>query len=159
MTVIAWDGKTLAADKQATNCGNPYKVTKIYKLLEGPDAGALVAFSGSGVHAFELLEWFRNGRVKEMFPKSRAHDPDDGAGAIFIDCKKKIHLYTHYSPFAEVIEESLYARGSGRDYALAVLHLGETAKRAVEVACALDVSCGLGIDTLTLGVRSNSRNG
>ena len=37
-----------------------------------------------------------------------------------------------------------------RDFALAAMHLGKSAREAVEVACALDVFCGNGIDTLEL---------
>ena len=145
MTVIAFDGKTVAADKQSTNCGNPSKVTKIFHV-----PGGIVAFSGSGVHAVELLPWFKDSRNPETFPKSRSNDADDAAGAMFIDRARRIYLYTAYSPYPELIEMPIYARGSGRDYALAVLSLGYDAVKAVEVACNLDVFCGMGIDALSI---------
>lgn len=142
MTVIAWDGKTLAADKRSTICGNPSTVTKIHRV-----PGGLVGFSGSGSHAMELLAWFKAGAPVESFPKPR---DEDGAGSLFIASDGQIRLYSATSPYYEVLEQPFYARGGGRDYALAALYLGKTAREAVEVACALDTGCGNGIDTLTL---------
>jgi hypothetical protein len=43
MTCIAWDGKTLAADKQATSVGRGITTTKIYRV-----GACLVALAGSG---------------------------------------------------------------------------------------------------------------
>lgn len=52
MTIIAWDGKTLAADKRGTVAGMAYTVTKIHRLPDG-----LVAFDtgcGNGIDTLEL---------------------------------------------------------------------------------------------------------
>lgn len=142
MTVIAWDGKTLAADKRCTIAGYPATSTKIHRV-----PGGLVGFSGCAVHAAELLHWFRNGRDPEDFPK---RDEETGCGSLLITDTGEILLFTHHSGFPEQIEGAFFARGAGRDYALAAMHLGHDARTAVEVACALDTSCGNGIDTLTL---------
>lgn len=142
MTCIAWDGKTLAADKRATNAGVAYAVTKIHRLPDG-----LVAFSGDGAHASELLNWFFGARNPETYPR---RDEDTGAGALQISQRGQIFLYSPACAFPERIESTIFARGSGRDFALAAMHLGKTAREAVEVACAFDVYCGNGIDTLTL---------
>ena len=142
MTVIAWDGKTLAADKRATNCNLASTVTKVHRLPDG-----LVAFSGGGAHASELLNWFFGARNPDTYPR---RDGDDGAGSLFIKADGTIFVYSATNPFPERIEDRFCARGSGRDYALAAMHLGCDARKAVEVACEFDVSCGNGIDTLTL---------
>lgn len=141
MTVIAWDGRTLAADKRGTIAGMAYTVTKIHRVR-----GELVAFSGSGSHAAEILEWFKGDRKPETFP--RRTDADEAAGMLVIDKDRRVLQYAWNCPYPEMIEGSFYARGAGRDYAMAAMHLGKTAREAVEVACAFDVSCGNGIDTL-----------
>lgn len=143
MTVIAWDGKTLAADKAATICGHAHTVTKIYRIPDG-----LVGFSGNGGGAMALLEWFRNGRKIADWPKYQDKD-DTSAGAMFIDREGRQFNYGS-TPFPEPVEDRFGAMGAGRDYALAAMHLGCDACRAIEVACALDVTCGNGIDTLGL---------
>jgi ATP-dependent protease HslVU (ClpYQ) peptidase subunit len=142
MTVIAWDGKTLAADKRGTVAGMAYTVTKIHRLPDG-----LVAFTGGGAHAAELLNWFFGARDPATYPRCES---DEGAGSVKVDLDGKIFMYSAANPFPERIESPYFARGSGRDYAMAAMYLGCDARRAVEVACAFDVACGNGIDTLEL---------
>jgi len=142
MTCIAWDGKTLAADKRGTCAGMRYTVTKIHRLPDG-----LVAFSGGGAHASELLNWFFGARDPAAYPRC---EDDGGAGALMVNESGVIFMYSADNPFPERIESAFFARGSGRDYAMAAMYLGCDARRAVEVACAFDVNCGGGIDTLTL---------
>lgn len=142
MTVIAWDGKTLAADKRGTVAGMAYAVTKIHRLPDG-----LVAFSGGGAHAAELLNWFFGARNPAAYPRC---DDEGGAGALHINQDGRIFMYSAANPFPERIEEAFFARGAGRDYAMAAMHLGCDARRAVEVACVFDTGCGSGIDTLVL---------
>jgi ATP-dependent protease HslVU (ClpYQ) peptidase subunit len=151
LTIIAWDGTTLAADKRGTNYGYPTTTTKIHRV-----PGGLVGFSGCGAHAAELLEWFKAGRPADKYPKTTE---DRSAGSMFITEDCSILQYTYDNEHPETIEDKFYARGSGRDYALAAMHLGHDARRAVEVACALDTSCGNGIDTLELQSQTGvSRN-
>ena len=142
MTVIAWDGRTLAADKRGTVAGMAYAVTKLHRVRDG-----LIAFSGGGAHAAELLQWFNGDRDPSNYPR---RGDDDGAGTIHIDQNGRIFMYAAASPFPELIEAPFFARGAGRDYAMAAMHLGCDARRAVEVACVFDIGCGNGIDALDL---------
>ncbi|MRW82888.1 hypothetical protein GJ698_02135 [Pseudoduganella sp. FT26W] len=144
MTIIAWDGKTLAADKQSTCAGHGSTVTKIFRTTFG-----LVGFAGKASHARALLVWFNSGAILERWPVSP--DRDNWADAIVICPNGEVREYVgngggHY----ELVEDNFCAMGGGRDYALAAMFLGKSAKEAVEVACALDITCGKGIDTLEL---------
>ncbi len=143
MTVIAWDGKTLAADKQSTAAGYAYAVTKIHRVPSG-----IVAFSGNSTHAAALLNWFKGDMDPKCYPTEATYD--DGAGSVLVTNAGELFLYDSKIAFPEKIESKYFARGSGRDYALAALYLGKSAREAVQVACALDVYCGMGIDTLEL---------
>lgn len=140
MTVIAWDGTTLAADKASTIAGLRLTVTKVFKVY-----GKLIAFSGDANDAMQLLAWFKAGADPATYPK--ALERNETAGYVFDgSCVLKYTKSAH----PERIEDKLFAAGSGRDYALAAMHLGFDAKRAVEVACHFDSGCGNGMDTLTL---------
>lgn len=143
MTVIAYKDGVLAADKAATWAGYRNTVTKIHRV-----PGGLVALCGDGDCALELLQWFRDGRVIADWPKAQ-RDKDDRGSAVFIDSDGRCLTYDK-TPYPQHNEQPFYSIGSGRDYALAAMHLGHDARRAVEVACALDINCGNGIDTLTL---------
>lgn len=143
MTVIAFDGKTLAADKQASFGGLLRTVTKIHRI------GSLLV-GGSGEVAFigNMLEWIRNGRDPATFPASQ-RDKDDWQPIMVVEPDGCMLIYER-SPHPVRWQDRFGAIGSGRDYAMAAMHLGRSAAEAVGVACALDAGCGNGIDTLEL---------
>lgn len=140
MTCIAWDGKTLAADKAASNSGHSTTVTKIYRVGSG-----IVALAGDEAALMAGLAWLRGVRNPAEYPDVM-NTTDSVMWEILPGDFKR---YTT-GPFPARVESERLALGSGRDYALAAMHLGCDARRAVEVACALDNFCGNGIDTLTL---------
>ena len=143
MTVIVWDGHTLAADKRTVNSG--YKggiVTKVYRW-----DGGLCAFAGDLDVGVQMVHWLRDGAKSADFPKQQAEKAASAFMVIYAD--GRVAKY-ETMPVPLFFESPVSAMGSGRDYAYAALHLGCDARRAVEVACALDASCGNGIDTLTL---------
>ena len=142
MTIIAWDGTTLAADKLGCNAEYGRAVTKIYKTPEG-----LVGFAGRGDRLMELLHWFREGRDITKYPEFQTED--DNLGAMFIDKESRIWQYGKGAQ-PLLIEEPFDAIGSGRDYALALMSVGYSASKAVEITSKLCVSCGKGVDTLIL---------
>lgn len=148
MTCIAWDGKTLAADKMATSVGYGYTVTKLARLRDG----AIAAFSGDGDHAMALLAWLNAARDPREYPELQK---DNDTCAIVVKCDGSVWSYGK-TPYAQRIECAVYAMGHGRDFALAGMHCGLSARDAVELACRLDVFCGNGIDTLTLDATQNA---
>ena len=59
MTTIAWDGKTLAADKLASYGELRTTVTKIFRLSDGSLVGGAAKFdpaTGNGVDALDLAQ-------------------------------------------------------------------------------------------------------
>jgi len=142
MTVIAFDGKTLAADKRSSSNSVIHVITKIHRI-----GNLLVAHSGPVDFGLVMVEWVRSGRVPEKFPASQRGS--DWAPVLVIEADGSMSSYNQ-APYPIRWEGRFGAIGSGREYALAAMHLGKTAAEAVAVACALDPSCGNGIDTLTL---------
>ena len=68
MTVIVWDGKTLAADKRMTwSYTISPQVTKISREVKGE---VLVGLTGVSSVALEVLNWWRNGADVEKYPAS-----------------------------------------------------------------------------------------
>jgi ATP-dependent protease HslVU (ClpYQ) peptidase subunit len=131
----------LAADRGSTHVGYMRAVTKIFRVPTG-----IVGFAGDGALALELLDWFKKGMVATDYPKSLA---ESGTSAMYVDMNNRCWSYGK-NPFPELCEDSFDAMGSGRDYALAAMYLGKSASEAVEVAIALDSSCGKGIDVLRI---------
>lgn len=143
MTVVAWDGHTLAADKQAEAAGYKFSVTKIEK-----HNGHLLFSSGGYDVLKELFHWYKTGADPEKWPEVQK-DKEEWGVLMVVTPEKQIIRYER-RPYPFAVEEKFFSVGSGRDYALAAMHLGCTAEKAVEVACKFSPSCGLGIDVLTL---------
>lgn len=141
MTVIAWDGTALAADKRAISGGGIARtVTKIVR-----HEGALLGITGCWDTGAEMLAWWRDGAKPADFPKTAR---EDKATLIVIDAQG-IRIWCT-GPYPMWIEAERCAWGSGRDFAEAVMHLGLPAEMAVRVACEFQSDCGNGIDVLAL---------
>lgn len=140
MTVIAWDGKTLAADKRMVNCGRGSTCTKLYRVGENA-----VAFSGDADGGREMLVWFRAGADPDKFPARCRHEKD---WTLMVVANKDGLCFYERTPYPVQVEDPFFAAGSGGDYAMAAMHLGKTAREAAEIACLFDTGCGNGIDEL-----------
>lgn len=142
ITVIAWDGKTLAADKRATCAGLIRTATKIRRI--GP---LLVAGSGDFDMVVAAFVWVEGGRKPEEFTAAM-RDKDTSADILVIE-EGRVLKYER-TPYPMVFEDEHFAMGSGRDYAMAAMYMGGDARTAVLVASALESSCGNGVDTLKI---------
>jgi hypothetical protein len=142
MTCIAWDGKTLAADKRTNSAGIGLTTRKVHRT---PD-GLLVAGAGDTHVIHEMHRWFDEGRDPSKLPESQKGA--DFADFLCID-RGRVLLYGKGPVPFEIFDEKT-AIGSGRDFALAAMYLGKTAEEAVAVAIHFNTNCGNGIDTLEL---------
>lgn len=143
MTVIAWDGQTLAADKRCSYGGMVCTVTKIFRI-----GNLLVAGAGDFPHVLAMVEWVRRGRDPADFPVAQG-SKDDWQPLLVIEPGGKALIYER-TPYPVHYEQDYMTLGSGREYARAALHMGADAVEAVRVASALDVNCGNGVDILEL---------
>lgn len=146
MTCIAWDGRTLAADKQTTVAGMRITTTKLYLTV----SGLLVGGAGDTHEIKQGYKWFEDGRQQHAMPPCMA--TSDGPEFIVIEQKLSRTLVLVYGrgpvPF-EVLDRQ-FAIGSGRDFAMAAMYCGKSAASAVEVAIHFNTGCGRGVDTMRL---------
>lgn len=140
VTTIAWDGKTLAADSRITSGGLPSYVTKAWRL---PD-GRLLGCAGSMASAHAVYRWLAEGGDKPSAPKDftamRITNRIDGPHIEIAD--EGMDFYR--------IHAAKWAIGSGRDFAIAVMALGRSAREAVEIAAQFDIYTGLPLIELPL---------
>lgn len=143
MTVIAWDGVSIAADKRAV-CGNMVcTTTKLRKLPNGE----ILAWSGNQAAGELVAQWYAKGATPETWPPCQG---DDKTWARLIVVSRSGASFYEQQPIAIKIEDSFMAWGCGADLARAALHCGKTAKEAVEVACLYDNGCGNGVDVFEI---------
>ena len=137
MTVIAWDGETLAADQRAS-LGSFYRTTqKIFVVRD-----CLVGYAGDSDYAEALLEWYRTGADPEKYPNM--DNKDAWRSLLVIEPSKKILKYER-TPYPVRFPHQQFAIGSGRDFAMMAMRLGKTAAEAVELTAEFDSGCGNGV--------------
>lgn len=144
MTVIAWDGRTLAVDRQSTHAGLRRGVQK-YRKLKG---GGIVAWCGALTAGLIMAEWYEAGADLSKYPKCQ--DSDDNAEIVVIRPRGAILTYDLHPAAIKYPRSRPWAWGCGRDYALGALAHGATAIEAVKIASKFDTHCGMGVDWHTL---------
>jgi hypothetical protein len=136
VTTCAWDGKTLAADTRANSGGMPYQTLKVYKLSDG----RLYAGCGAAEDLQAVRIWLESGGDKPT--------PKDFVGLVIGPNRQWSRYEDKLVPIP--VQNSFHAVGSGRDYAIAAMHLGKTAREAVELACLYDIYTGSPITEVSL---------
>lgn len=142
MTTIAWDGTTLAADKQITEgsraCG---LMTKIGRL--GPDK--LWALTGPASVGMQVVGWLEGVRPKP--------DPWPEKAEVFIIHRDgQVEGYENCAtPYPQ--DPGPFTAGSGGPVAHGAMLAGSDAYVAVALASMVDIYTGGGIDTLTFEVQ------
>jgi hypothetical protein len=138
MTTIAWSAQhgQLAGDRLGNSGGVPIELGKIWEI-----EGELVGIAGVYEDAMAFLQWLRNGEEPGSKPEL-----DESFKALVIR-DSKCYRYEH-KLFPFQILEPYHATGSGRDFALASMHLGKNAREAVEIAALFDLETGKGVDCL-----------
>lgn len=142
MTTIAWDGKTLAADRQATS-GNGTKrsVCKIHRCGK-----YLYAGSGELAETLFVAEWIRRGAKTSERPCFDSDGPPRGIAILL--SSKKAFCVEGTRQYLTPILDPFTACGSGLEYALAAMSLGFSAEIGVRTAHKFDAFTGDAVDVV-----------
>jgi len=146
LTTIAFDGRSVAADRQMTIGGTAIKspFPKIKRvMIEG--VKSICGFSSGNVcHVMPVLEWLQQGCPDER------PDISDAKDFSLILVNRAGVFYSTESLNLVPIGNIPWAIGSGADFALGAMAAGASAKRAVMLTMQLDTSTGMGFDVLPL---------
>jgi ATP-dependent protease HslVU (ClpYQ) peptidase subunit len=128
MTVIAWDGQTLAADRMGMHGDLINTQTKIWRSM-----AALLA----------MKEWYEAGATTTDFPEIQK---TENWAHLVVVVKGKLFYYeqTHHRMKCE---DRCKAFGVGREFAMGAMLAGATAVRAVELTGNWIGGCGRGVDS------------
>ena len=129
MTVIAWDGVTVAADSMANEDGLSSTVTKLHTFKDGvlADVGELWACAA-------MRAWLTGDGA---FPNVSGAD----ASLIVFGPLGEVQEYQS-TPYPLEEFSAPYAWGCGRDLALGAMLAGATAVEAARIACERSIYCG-----------------
>jgi ATP-dependent HslUV protease subunit HslV len=143
MTTIAWDGKTLAADRRFSN-GSAI-TGSLTKIVQRKKDGAMCGVSMNIALGRRFQKWFLAGERGERPELSRG---EEWTRALVVYPGGKLVVHEPEGSFD--IDSGRYAFGSGMEFALGAMAMGAFADRAVEIAAMYDANTGNGVDTLEL---------
>lgn len=143
MTVIAWDGETLAADRLAHSEGLRNTVCKLRAVRDG-----IIGFSGDLTACLEFVAWYEAGAIPSEYPAYMRDTKECPVNALLIR-EGRIFKFD-CTPFPCEFHDKRMVIGSGRDFALAAMHLGSSAIKAVQITNELCTTCGNGVDWMRL---------
>ena len=140
MTVIAWDGQTLAADRQSTFGGTPARTKKVFRVRRR-ETGEVVLFGCAGDTGCcqAYARWARGEGERPPTLRNLLIMAIDEKGRIWC-AQEDLNWYR--------IGAKFWALGSGANYALAAMACNRGAVAAVKIAQRFDVNCGFGVDSV-----------
>ena len=137
MSTIAFDGKMISADRQASQDSWKYPVMKLFRIRwNGFDC--VLGVVGHYQDGLLVRDWLENGGDKPVVNK-------DTFAALLI---KKGVCYRMEEKLVMWSVEAPHALGSGRDFALGAMCCGKTAEESIAIASQFDPGSGLGVDTI-----------
>ncbi len=136
MSVVAWDGRTVAADRRVTENDVPHLCRKVFRTKHGE----ILAFVGGFDHGLSLVRWYKSGGNAAKFPKARKAD----SATLIVFSKTRVYEFDG-SPRAMPVSDKFMAWGSGKGPALGAMAMGADARRAVKIAGRYNVNCGMGV--------------
>lgn len=141
MSIIAWDGMYLAADKCSIGGFNYGTITKIFKIRN-----SLVGIAGTTIMMPQLLKWIED---PENVPMPESQKNSETFSLIMeITEDRKIRIYEN-APLPWTNEIDKWAIGSAADMAIGAMHAGASALEAVSICSKYAPHCGMGMDVLT----------
>lgn len=139
MTVIAWDGETLAADRQRSMYNTPIPCRKVFRINAPDGSRYLVGCAGDSFGIATYIRWAQG--------KGDRPITIGDTNIMSIDESRRVWLAERELNWV-CLGKRKWAIGCGADYALAVMTFGGTAVEGIRVASKLDHRCGLGVNTV-----------
>jgi 20S proteasome alpha/beta subunit len=150
MTVIAYDGKSLAADRLCVTGDTLSTAKKLFRISDT----VAVSVCGGESACQALLDWIRARDTDNPAPWPECQKTDDWASLIIAGpdgC-----CYYNREPHPVGVIDKFAAWGVGREAALGAMAMGADAKRAVEIASEWVCGCGRGVDVVRLSMPAGS---
>jgi len=151
MSIVVWDGTTLAADCAMWLSNVKYKVQKIRKInTRGIFPHALVGAVGTPSFVSAGLRFIESGFLKEARPDYKEYDDIKANDVYFIliTPEKKVFFFDAMFNATEVFEQRA-ALGAAAETAIGALDAGATAREAVEICIRRTDYAGLGVEEIS----------
>lgn len=141
MTVIATDGKVIAADSRT--CSGDLVLNDATRKLVRCKDGSVAGVAGEATSCALVREWLVAGEDMSAIPDHPRH-PDEEGGSRFkaLILRPGGRLQFMDAAFTAIDAQPPFAIGSGGDVALGAMLAGKSAEQAVKIAMRSVTSCG-----------------
>jgi|TARA_R110000744_G_scaffold173945_4_gene292690 hypothetical protein len=148
MSIVVWDGTTLATDRAATDGTTKWRATKAWRHTT--DAGTPLILSGVGPlqTILAMKNWMVEGADQNRFPSAQLAP----LFCHFLVVSPTGLIRYEQSPLPIDHHRCKCAFGEGAPFAYGAMAMGASAAKAVEIANQHSVYCGLGVDTYNLPI-------
>lgn len=145
MSVIAWDGNCIAADKRIVNEYTVFTGNKLVEVMR-ESTRYIVGWVGMRSQGLLLLQWFQQGEHIEDWPKCQTKE--EWTRFVVLNTRERqIYSYEYYPSALPLSPENKFmAWGSGGEFAIGAMAMGASAVEAVEIASRFSRECGNGVD-------------
>ena len=143
MSIIAWDGTTIAADRNVSAGDLSFPGIKLIKVTRGFE-NYIIGWTGDIAKGHVLRQWFVAGEKVEAWPHEM--QKDDKWCRLIVLAQHGLYIYEDLPVKIWLHPDNPFmAWGSGRDFALGAMGHGATAEEAVAIANRFCATCGHGV--------------
>ena len=141
MTVVVWDGKTLATDRQANDGYMKWEAEKAWYMVRQTEH-YIVSGVGTLGSILKMRDCFKaNGNLSTL-------EVQPNSAELIVVSSKGLTVWSSNGTSVEL--SAPMAFGEGREYALGAMAMGATAQEAVQIANEYSLHCGKGVSCYTL---------
>lgn len=138
MSVVVFDGTSLAADSMANGSMSSVPFPKLTKLSQTGGSTMVAGVIGPTLAATQLLRWAEAGLVPEQFPSKEVFG--SGAQLLVVSKEKGVEKYSETAiPTLHGLNK--FAIGEGAPFAYGAMFAGADAVKAVEAAIHYSPHC------------------
>ena len=144
MTVIVWDGESLATDRQANDGSMKWEAEKAW-YITNKATGKICIVTGVGTlgYIIQLRDWFANGMETAL-------DITPNMAELIVVDDEGLCVFSGEKTYSPVRLKAPMAFGHGREYAMGAMAMGANASDAVTIANEYSLHCGKGVAVYTL---------
>lgn len=139
MTTIAFRDGIMAADTQETQGESQLRCKKLYRCTSPKGRRVIIGTAGGSFSGMVYVDWFKEGGDRPSVLDNISNDED--FHNLIWDGKNLFEVNWLWRPI-KVPTPKFFAIGSGAPAALGALHMGASAKEAVNVAKKIDIYTG-----------------
>ena len=124
MTVIAWDGKTLATDRMANDGSQKWESSKAWYSKRYKEDECIITGTGLLAHIIQMKAWYIQGGDVDSFRDLPCNRVAYSTSQLIVVRREGLYVFEGHHPVLR--KEEFCAFGDGKEIAMGALAMGAT---------------------------------